>query len=49
MIAPGVISTNIRANSAEVLGDLVDRNLGIGTSSDKMDYLIPVGAQRAPR
>ena len=43
VIAPGVISTNIRANSAEVLGDLVDVNRGIGTSSDKMDYLIPVG------
>ena len=43
VIAPGVISTNIRANSAEVLGDLVDVNRGVGTSSDKMDYLIPVG------
>src|SRR3954452_21564478 len=43
VIAPGVISTNIRANSAEVLGDLVDVNRGIGTSTDKMDYLIPVG------
>src|SRR5258706_4948812 len=43
VIAPGVISTNIRANSAEVLGDLVNVNRGVGTSSDKMDYLIPVG------
>lgn len=43
VIAPGVISTNIRANSAELLGDLVDVNRGVGTSSDKMDYLIPVG------
>jgi NAD(P)-dependent dehydrogenase (short-subunit alcohol dehydrogenase family) len=43
VIAPGVIGTNIRANSAEVLGDLVDVNRGVGTSSDKMDYLIPVG------
>ena len=43
VIAPGVISTDIRANSAEVLGDLVDVDRGIGTSSDKMDYLIPVG------
>ena len=48
VIAPGVISTNIRANSAEVLGDLVDVNLGIGTSSDKMDYLIPVGRSGRP-
>ena len=43
VIAPGVISTNIRANSAEVLGDLVDVNRGVGTSRDRMDYLIPVG------
>ena len=43
VIAPGVIKTNIRANSAEVLGDLVNVNRGVGTSSDKMDYLIPVG------
>lgn len=43
VIAPGVIITNIRANSAEVLGDLVDVNRGVGTSSDRMDYLIPVG------
>ena len=43
VIAPGVIGTNIRANSAEVLGDLVNVNRGVGTSSDKMDYLIPVG------
>jgi len=48
VIAPGVISTNIRANSAEVLGDLVDVNRGIGTSSDKMDYLIPVGRSGRP-
>jgi NAD(P)-dependent dehydrogenase (short-subunit alcohol dehydrogenase family) len=43
VIAPGVIATDIRANSAEVLGELVDVNRGVGTSSDKMDYLIPVG------
>ena len=43
VIAPGVIITNIRANSAEVLGDLVDVNRGVGTSRDRMDYLIPVG------
>ena len=48
VIAPGVITTNIRANSAEVLGDLVDVNRGIGTSSDKMDYLIPVGRSGHP-
>jgi NAD(P)-dependent dehydrogenase (short-subunit alcohol dehydrogenase family) len=43
VIAPGVIGTDIRANSAEVLGDLVDVNRGVGTSSEKMDWLIPVG------
>jgi NAD(P)-dependent dehydrogenase (short-subunit alcohol dehydrogenase family) len=43
VVAPGVISTAIRANSAEVLGELVDVNRGVGTSSDKMDWLIPVG------
>jgi len=43
VIAPGVINTNIRANSAEVLGDLVNVDRGVGTSSDKMDWLIPVG------
>jgi NAD(P)-dependent dehydrogenase (short-subunit alcohol dehydrogenase family) len=48
VIAPGVISTAIRANSAEVLGDLVDVDRGIGTSSDKMDYLIPVGRSGRP-
>ena len=48
VIAPGVISTDIRANSAEVLGDLVDVDRGIGTSSDKMDYLIPVGRSGRP-
>jgi 3-oxoacyl-[acyl-carrier protein] reductase len=43
VIAPGVIRTDIRANSAEVLGDLVDVDRGVGTSSEKMDWLIPVG------
>jgi len=43
VIAPGVIRTDIRANSAEVLGELVDVDRGVGTSSEKMDWLIPVG------
>jgi NAD(P)-dependent dehydrogenase (short-subunit alcohol dehydrogenase family) len=43
VIAPGVIRTDIRANSAEVLGDLVDVDRGVGTSSEKMDWLIPIG------
>jgi NAD(P)-dependent dehydrogenase (short-subunit alcohol dehydrogenase family) len=48
VIAPGVIATDIRANSAEVLGDLVNVERGIGTSRDKMDYLIPVGRPGRP-
>ena len=43
VVAPGVITTDIRQNSAEVLGDLVDVNRGVGTSSEKMDWLIPIG------
>lgn len=43
VVAPGVIRTDIRRNSAEVLGDLVDVNRGVGTSPEKMDWLIPVG------
>jgi NAD(P)-dependent dehydrogenase (short-subunit alcohol dehydrogenase family) len=48
VIAPGVIRTGIRANSAEVLGDLVDVDRGVGTSTDKMDWLIPVGRPGRP-
>ncbi len=48
VIAPGVIRTDIRANSAEVLGDLVDVDRGVGTSSEKMDWLIPVGRPGRP-
>jgi 3-oxoacyl-[acyl-carrier protein] reductase len=43
VVAPGVISTPIRRNSAEVLGDLIEAQRGVGTSSEKMDWLIPVG------
>jgi NAD(P)-dependent dehydrogenase (short-subunit alcohol dehydrogenase family) len=48
VIAPGVIGTDIRANSAEVLGDLVDVDRGVGTSTEKMDWLIPVGRPGRP-
>lgn len=41
VIAPGVIKTNIRANSSEILGDLVDTNRGIGVTPELMDFLIP--------
>jgi len=43
VVAPGVIGTDIRRNSAEVLGDLVDVDRGVGTSKEKMDWLIPIG------
>ena len=46
VVAPGVIRSNIRANSSEVLGDLVpDTNVGVGTNAGLMDMLIP--ARRA--
>ncbi|MEU1595155.1 SDR family oxidoreductase [Streptomyces sp. NPDC005708] len=46
VVAPGVIKTNLRATSEEVLGDLVaDQNRGIGVSPDVWDFLIP--ARRA--
>jgi 3-oxoacyl-[acyl-carrier protein] reductase len=42
VVAPGVVKTGIRATSTEILGDLVpDTNVGVGTSSDLMDLLIP--------
>lgn len=41
VVAPGVIRTNIRANSEEILGDLVQVDRGVGTSADQMDMLIP--------
>jgi 3-oxoacyl-[acyl-carrier protein] reductase len=44
-VAPGVIRTNIRATSEEILGDLVDVNRGVGTSVDLMNVFIP--ARRA--
>lgn len=45
VVAPGVIETDIRANSSEQLGDLVDMNRGVGASTQLMDFLIP--ARRA--
>ncbi len=42
LVAPGVVRTAIRATSEEILGDLVpDTNVGVGTSTDLMDLLIP--------
>jgi NAD(P)-dependent dehydrogenase (short-subunit alcohol dehydrogenase family) len=43
VVAPGVIRSNIRATSTEVLGELVpDTNVGVGTNAGLMDMLIPV-------
>lgn len=44
IICPGLIGTNIRANSEEVLGDIVDMNRGVGAawSQELRDHLIPV-------
>lgn len=45
LVAPGVIGTNIRATSEEILGEIVpDTNVGIGTNPELMKMLIP--AQR---
>lgn len=46
LVAPGVIKTNLRATSEELLGDLVaTQQRGIGVSPEIMDFLIP--ARRA--
>lgn len=41
VVAPGVIKTNIRANSGEILGGLMDMNRGVGATSSLSDLLIP--------
>lgn len=49
VVAPGVVRTGIRATSEEILGDLVpDTNVGVGTSSNLMDLLIPAGRGGEP-
>jgi NAD(P)-dependent dehydrogenase (short-subunit alcohol dehydrogenase family) len=46
VVAPGVITTNLRATSEEILGELVSsQQRGIGVSPQIMDFLIP--AKRA--
>jgi len=43
-ICPGVIQTNIRRNSAEVLGDIAPAmERGVGVSPEVMKFLIPLG------
>lgn len=45
MVAPGAIRSNIRANSEEILGDLVpDVNVGVGANPELRNMIIP--AQR---
>jgi NAD(P)-dependent dehydrogenase (short-subunit alcohol dehydrogenase family) len=49
MVCPGVIPSGIRANSAEVLGDLSpEQHRGIGVTPELMDFLIPAGRKGLP-
>ena len=49
VVAPGVIRTNLRATSEELLGDLVStQQRGIGVSPAVMDFLIPAHRSAAP-
>lgn len=49
LVAPGVIKTNLRATSEEILGDLVSsQQRGIGVSPDIMDFLIPAHRSAEP-
>ena len=49
VVAPGVIKTNLRATSEELLGDLVStQQRGIGVSPEIMDFLIPAHRSAEP-
>lgn len=49
VVAPGVIKTNLRATSEEILGDLVSsQQRGIGVSPEIMDFLIPAKRSGTP-
>ena len=48
VVAPGVTTTDIRANSSEILGDLVDVNRGVGATPEMMDFLIPARRTGTP-
>ncbi|MEN2739598.1 SDR family NAD(P)-dependent oxidoreductase [Microbacterium sp. X-17] len=41
VVAPGVTATDIRKNSGEQLGGMLDMNRGIGASPELWDFLIP--------
>lgn len=48
-ICPGVIQTNLRQTSVEVLGDAApDMNRGVGVSPEVMRWLVPVGRGGLP-
>ena len=49
VVAPGVIKTDIRANSAEQLEGIVDVNRGVGATQELMDFLIPFKRNGQPR
>lgn len=49
VVAPGVIRTDLRATSEEVLGELVStQQRGIGVSPEIMDFLIPAKRSAVP-
>lgn len=49
LVAPGAIRSSIRANSDEILGDLVpDTRVGVGADPDLMRRLIPLGRYGEP-
>jgi NAD(P)-dependent dehydrogenase (short-subunit alcohol dehydrogenase family) len=50
-ICPGTVSTDIRANSAEILSETnvdMNRGVGVGLSQETLDYLIPLRRRGAP-
>lgn len=48
VVAPGVTATNIRANSGDQIGHLVDMNRGVGATPELMDFLIPLKRSGQP-
>ena len=49
LVAPGVVKTNIRATSEEILGNVVpDTSVGVGTNPALMDMLIPLKRSGTP-
>lgn len=49
LVAPGAVRSNIRANSEEILGDLVPNvNVGVGTNPELMKMLVPLGHYGEP-